>query len=101
MKRGSNIDVANLKSICGALFFGVPNQGLDIASLVPMVKEQPNQQFLESLGRSSERLYKQAKEFEEAFDFRDSKIISFYETKLSKTAQRVCGFVPVKIIVSY
>ncbi|KFX91129.1 hypothetical protein O988_07900 [Pseudogymnoascus sp. VKM F-3808] len=75
-----------LQSIYGALFFGVPNQGMEIASLVPMVAGQPNQALLHSLGKESQLLRNQFREFPEAFDSKDSEIFCYYETEMSRTA---------------
>ncbi|RDL34402.1 uncharacterized protein BP5553_07530 [Venustampulla echinocandica] len=73
-------------SIYGALFFGVPNQGMDIKSLIPMVENQVNQNLLHSLSAESQLLREQQREFPEAFDSRESKIVCFYETVTSPTA---------------
>ncbi len=89
MHEGDDIDKANLKATYGALFFGVPNQGMDISSLAPMVGDQPNRSFLESLDKGSEILEEQRVKFPAAFNFRDSEIISFFETKESPTAKLV------------
>ena len=89
MQGGDDLDRANLKATYGVLFFGVPNQGMDISSLVPMVGDQPNRYFLESLGKESEILLEQRTKFPKAFDFKDSKIISFFETQKSSTAEKV------------
>jgi hypothetical protein len=89
MYEGNAIDKANLNSTYGALFFGVPSQGMDISSLIPMVKGQPNRHFLESLGRESDLLRKQNRAFPKAFPFKDSQICCFYETLGSPTAIEV------------
>jgi hypothetical protein len=89
MREGNVSDKANLNSTYGALFFGVPNQGMDISSLMPMVKDQPNRHFLESLGRESDLLRKQNRAFPKAFPFKDSEIYCFYETLGSPTAIEV------------
>jgi hypothetical protein len=89
MREGDDLDKANLKATYGALFFGVPSQGMDISSLLPMVGDQPNRYFLESLNRDSEILQEQRTKFPEAFNFRDSEVISFFETQASPTAERV------------
>jgi hypothetical protein len=65
MKRDKNHQ-ALLDSIYGALFFGVPNQGMEIASLVPMVKDQPNQALLHSLGKESQILRNPVQRFPES-----------------------------------
>lgn len=89
MFEGDDIDKVNLRATYGALFFGVPNQGMDISSLVPIVGDQSNRYFLESLGKESEILQEQRVKFPKAFDFKDSEIISFFETQESPTAVRV------------
>jgi hypothetical protein len=89
MKRDKNHQ-ALLDSIYGALFFGVPNQGMEITSLVRMVQDQPNQALLHSLGKESQILRNQCREFPRAFDYQgSSEIICFYETEMSPTAVRV------------
>jgi protein SERAC1 len=89
MHEGNATDKANLNSTYGALFFGVPSQGMDIRSLIPMVNDQPNRHFLESLGRESDLLRKQNRAFPKAFPFKDSEIYCFYETLGSPTAIEV------------
>lgn len=71
------------------LFFGVPNQGMDIKSLVPMVGNQPNRYLLESLGKDSDILTSLQRAFESAFQSRDSQVFSFFETQRSPTAIEV------------
>lgn len=89
MSMGDEKDKDDLKSIVGALFFGVPNKGMDITSLIPMAGEQPNRPLLESICKGSSLLQTQSEQFETAFPFRDSSIISLHETMLSPTAVRV------------
>ena len=88
MRRASDRHLL-LSSIYGALFFGVPNQGMDIESLIPMVENQVNQALLHSLGSESQVLRGQRREFQKAFDSRESKIVCFYETVTSPTAIKV------------
>ncbi|KAH8882196.1 hypothetical protein GQ53DRAFT_666276 [Thozetella sp. PMI_491] len=78
-----------LHSIYGAIFFGVPNDGLDIAALRPMVGDGPNRPFLESLGHvNSDVLRSQNREFLETFDTENGpEIYCFYETSMSRTPQ--------------
>jgi hypothetical protein len=78
---------AFLNSIHGALFFGVPSQGMAIESLIPMVRGQPNEELLKSLGPGSEMLRRQSIAFRKAFDQR--KIAYFYERKKSPIAKYV------------
>jgi hypothetical protein len=75
-----------LNSIYGALFFGVPNQGMDIESLIPMVKNQVNRGLLYDLGNESQLLRTQSRDFPKAFDSPRTKIVCFYETVKSPTA---------------
>ncbi|KFX90596.1 hypothetical protein V490_06374 [Pseudogymnoascus sp. VKM F-3557] len=75
-----------LESIYGALFFGVPSQGMDIASLIPMVKCQPNQALLHTLGKESQLLRNQSRDFPQAFASKESEIFCYYETEMSRTA---------------
>ena len=89
MKDGDVLDQDNLSSTYGMLLFGVPNQGMDIQSLRPMVQNQPNQYMLHSLSQESDLLHEQHDNFSHAFHFTDSKIICFYETKMSETAELV------------
>lgn len=87
---------AILKSLQAVLFFGTPNQGMDITSLIPMVEGQPNELFLRSLDSDTSELRLQAQHWEQIFVLREGdmlsalfQIISFYETKESPTAINV------------
>lgn len=66
------------------LLFGVPNRGLEIASLRCMVKGQPNAKLIEDLDQSSDflRRHNTLWEYQKADDTR---VISIYETKPTKT----------------
>jgi hypothetical protein len=86
MAKGGESDRANFTSTYGALFFGTPNQGMNIDSLIAMVGDQPNRYFLETLGKGSEVIQNLVNNFNEVFTFRDSEIISFFETKKSNGA---------------
>ncbi|KFZ03699.1 hypothetical protein V502_10733 [Pseudogymnoascus sp. VKM F-4520 (FW-2644)] len=76
-----------LESIYGGLFFGVPSQGMEITSLVPMVAGQLNQALLHTLGKESQLLRNQFRDFPKAFDSKDSEIFCYYETEMSRTAK--------------
>ncbi|KAI9889110.1 MAG: hypothetical protein M1814_005771 [Vezdaea aestivalis] len=73
----------------GALFFGVPSQGMDTEALATVVGQKPqrateallNEQILHRLRD------KQNHSFCKAFDYGDSRIITFFETTKSKTAR--------------
>lgn len=89
MKDGDSISLSTFKSTCGALFFGVPNRGLRVDCLRPMVKGQPNELLISNLSSESDYLRQLHRTFCSAFTFADSRIISFYETKVSPTAVKV------------
>ena len=89
-------ELSILKSIYGIMFFGTPNQGMDISSLLPMVQGQSNEAFVRSLGLDSVELRQQAKQWFHVFQAREGdkvasvlEIISFYETRNSPTAIKV------------
>jgi len=92
MKNSSDADdKVNFDSIYGALFFGVPSQGMDTAALAAMVGDRPQRYDLSLLDQEvGHRLRsKQHDEFCEAFDFKDSKVIQFFETKKTATVKEV------------
>lgn len=87
-----------LKSIRAILFFGTPNQGMDISSLIQIVQGQVNENFLRSLGTDSAELRRQAQQWRRAFDDAKSntfskrlEVLSYYETSTSRTAIEVDG----------
>lgn len=76
--------------VIGALFFGVPNDGLDIESLIPMVNDQPNRLLLESLNpKNSQILRRQKQNFSNVLKEANFEMFCFYETRLSPTAVKV------------
>lgn len=87
MKSGDAADLDNLKATFAIFFFGVPNQGMDIKSLLAMVRGQPNLPFLAALDKNNGLLHELVEKFRAVFDFRDSHVISFFETKESPTAR--------------
>lgn len=101
MSKGDDSDRANLNATYGALFFGTPNQGMDIESLVTMVGDQPNRYLLESLGKGSEVLKALLNNFNEVFTSRDSEIISFYETQQSNQARKVSRWRRFLLVTPY
>lgn len=80
-----------LPHIYGALFFGVPNEGLNVEPFIPLVRDGPNRFLVESLRHENSRLLKeQHGEFVKAFGFEgSSEIYCFYETKKSRTLIKV------------
>jgi hypothetical protein len=92
MERSSDSnDNDNLMSVYGALFFGVPSQGIDTRELAAMVRDNPQQYDLSLLNQEvGHRLRsRQHEEFCRAFSFKDSKIIQFFETRKTSTVIQV------------
>ncbi|KAB2580327.1 hypothetical protein DBV05_g1295 [Lasiodiplodia theobromae] len=90
MKEGNtDEDCEILQSTSAFLFFGVPHEGMAIESLVPLVGDQPNRALLESLGKNSEVLHRLQDDFKRAFGAVGPKIVSYFETEKSPTAQKV------------
>ena len=96
MADGDEKDKANSRAIRGILFFGVPSQGMDISSLLGMVKGKVNEHFLQGLRHDSDPLRNQHREFCKKFPYKSCKIMSFYETEYSGTAKKVYHIGPVK-----
>ncbi|KAI9776530.1 MAG: hypothetical protein M1839_009511 [Geoglossum umbratile] len=88
MVDGNPVDRENFYATYGALFFGVPNRGLRTEYLRAIVKNQPNEGLVVSLDPESDFLRRLHEDFCSKFRFRDSRIISFYETGLSPTPKR-------------
>lgn len=89
MADGDEKDKANSRSIRGILFFGVPSQGMNIESLLGIVKGKVNENFLQGLRPDSDILRTQHRDFCKQFPYESCKIISFYETEYSPTANKV------------
>ncbi|KAH7330053.1 hypothetical protein BKA65DRAFT_460559 [Rhexocercosporidium sp. MPI-PUGE-AT-0058] len=88
MKESSDSDDNyNLISVYGALFFGVPSQGMDTEALAAMVGDKPQRYDLSLLNQEvGHRLRsRQHEDFCRALDFEDSKIIQFFETRKTST----------------
>ncbi|KND89201.1 Protein SERAC1 [Tolypocladium ophioglossoides CBS 100239] len=79
-----------LQAVYGVAFFGVPHDGMDISSLIPMVGNRPNRFLLESISRvNSQVLSTQQREFQRALGREGAaEVFSFYETSLSPTATK-------------
>ncbi len=80
-------DALPLEATSDILFFGVPNQGMDITSLYPMVHGQLNMALLATLGKNNDHLENLVVKFNEVSSSRFYKIVSFYETLSSRTAR--------------
>lgn len=86
----SDFEADLLKRIHGLLFFGVPNDGMNISSLIPMVNNQPNQSLVLSLDpMNSQILRLQKRSFAKVMSGKTIKMYCFYETKISPTATKV------------
>ena len=87
MKASNNEkDNHNFLATYGMYFFGVPNEGMSIGPLKCMIRGQPNEEFIMSLNNNSHLLRNLVRAFNHAFDFADSQIISFYETRGSPSS---------------
>lgn len=92
MKESSDSnDQRNLNAIYGLLLFGVPSQGMEAGALAAMIGDKPQRYDLSLLDEQvGHRLRsRQHEEFCRAFDFEDSKIIQFFETKKTRTVAQV------------
>lgn len=88
MPKGDEQDQSTFNSIAGLLFFGVPNQGMEIKSLVAMVGENRTRFLLETLAPSSRWTQEQSERFRELCP-EDIRIATFFETKESPTVIEV------------
>ncbi|OMP85203.1 hypothetical protein BK809_0003871 [Diplodia seriata] len=80
---------ATLNSISALLFFGAPSEGLDNEVLELMVKDQPNDYLVKTLGRSSGVLRTQMVAFRRVFE--ESRFLTFwyYGTEMTPTPKQV------------
>ncbi|KAM3550107.1 hypothetical protein ARSEF4850_008509 [Beauveria asiatica] len=86
----SDSELGLLPKILGMLLFGAPNDGMNIASLIPMVSDQPNRFLLESLNfMNSQILSFQKREFSRVLRSAKFELYCLYETELSPTATKV------------
>ncbi|KAI9799050.1 MAG: hypothetical protein M1833_004244 [Piccolia ochrophora] len=83
-------DQLNFQLTYGALFFGVPGQGMDVENLATMVHNLPARYNLSLLDQQMGfRLRnRQHEDFCRAYDYRDSKIVQFFELKKSPTFRK-------------
>ena len=92
-KSANERDRLNLKAIYGALCFGVPSRGMDVTALAAMVENLPSSYTLSLLDRTVGHQLRNRRQadFCEAFCFRDSKVVQFYETKKSPAVRQETG----------
>lgn len=75
--------------VSGVLFFGVPNDEMDIGPLILLANE-PNRFLLESLqNTNSQTLVRQRRDFDDFLRRTDLNMFCFFETVLSPTVVRV------------
>ncbi|CAH0053553.1 unnamed protein product [Clonostachys solani] len=86
-KSENEVHVRLIQAVHGLVFFGVPNDGMDIKSLIPMAGDGPNRSLIESLSSSNSDVLRTL--HQEFHDILGSgrMILCFYETELSPTAQ--------------
>lgn len=89
-KSKSEDDRKLAQAVYGIVFFGVPHEGMDTSSLIPMVGDGPNRFLIESISRiNSQILGIQQQEFHTALGSEgDSEVFCFYETLESPTAHQ-------------
>jgi hypothetical protein len=80
-----DVETVMVQDIRMIIFFGVPNKGMHMSHLVPMVKSQPNHVLVESLSPSSNYLVDLDKNFSGIALFRNIRLISAFETERSPT----------------
>ena len=86
-KSPNDVDRWNCLSTYGALFFGVPTHGMDVAAIRKMVQDLPARYISALLDQQDGfRLrQRQHQAFCEAFNYEDSRIVQFFELKKSPT----------------
>ena len=92
-------DQLNFRHTYGALFFGVPSQGMDVKALAAMVEDMPARNTLNLLDQQlGHRLRnRQHQDFCKAFDFKDSRIVQFFELRKSPTVIQVSDLAFVEV----
>lgn len=85
--KGSTEDKDIFRATSAFIFLGVPNRGLNIEQLKTMVKGQRNENLVSDLGIESQFLGLLHDTFCELFSLQNFRIISVYETKLSRTVE--------------
>ena len=87
MASSDSADQEKLRATFAIFFFGVPNHGMGIKSLCAMARGQVNIQSLAACDKNSSHLQELANRFQAVFDFRDSHVVSFFETEECPTAK--------------
>ena len=86
-KSPNKVDQETFLSTYGALFFGVPTQGMDVEAIASMVQDLPARYISTLLDQKDGfRLrQRQHENFCQAFDYKDSRIVQFFEMEKSQT----------------
>ncbi|OJD32091.1 kinesin light chain p46822 [Diplodia corticola] len=77
--------LGNLKLV---IFFGVPHKGMSTSRLVTMVQGNPNEDLIRDLSPNSSYLRHVEERFNGVHTRRGFRVVSFYETKTTKTVQQ-------------
>ncbi|KAK3360460.1 hypothetical protein B0T25DRAFT_535690 [Lasiosphaeria hispida] len=88
MARASESTGDMLESVRRVIFFGVPNRGMQISHLLPMVHDRPNNHLTQLLSTESDYLEELDHQFSGILEHRGIDIMSVYETKRSETTQK-------------
>lgn len=95
--RSGDGEVELLSKVREIILFGVPNRGMRISHLAPMVKGQPNESLVQQLSMNSACWKDLQEQFRGIALHRDMRLISVYETQQSQVP-KVCQERFVKII---
>jgi hypothetical protein len=87
MANGNDKHNFMLETVRQVILFGVPNQGMKMSHLLPMVKGKPNVELVKALSRESEYLTELDKKFSGVMLHRKIRLISVYETKRTQVPQ--------------
>lgn len=74
-----------LSKIKKIMFFGVPNRGMKVAHLLPMVQDQPNEALVHLLSEDSSYLSLLDEQFNGISFVRRMHLVSVYETQRTQT----------------
>lgn len=84
MARSNDRGVELLSKISNVVLFGVPNRGMRISHLAPMVEGQPNESLVQQLSTESACWKDLDENFSGIYFHRDLRLVSVYETQLSQ-----------------
>ncbi|KAH8745420.1 hypothetical protein F5882DRAFT_262810, partial [Hyaloscypha sp. PMI_1271] len=77
-----------LGTVRAAIFFGVPNRGMRMSYLLPMVEGRPNEKLIQQLGQGSYYLPRLREQSNGIAVLRRIRMVSAYETQRSRTVQQ-------------